>query len=124
MKLPDWLFMPEWARNAYREYLQDEMNKEHKELIKRTEQSLVFGCKEDKNNMKTKFKLKPCPFCGQSGAIELLSNNQYYPRCTGGSGKFCLLTRRADPENDGFLNYEDAVEAWNMRKKLRQTVLV
>ena len=62
-------------------------------------------------------KLKPCPFCGQDALIAHLDNGQYYPRCTGGSGSFCLLTRLPDLENDGFLHEEDAVRVWNMRKK-------
>jgi len=62
-------------------------------------------------------KLKPCPFCGQSAKIELLLNNQYYPRCSGGSGHFCIMTRLPDPEHDGFINYEDAADVWNMRKR-------
>jgi len=61
-------------------------------------------------------KLLPCPFCGRPGAIEYIKRTrQYYPRCTGGGDKFCLLTRSPDPENDGFAVRVGAVRAWNRR---------
>lgn len=60
--------------------------------------------------------LLPCPFCGHPGAIQYIQETgQYYPRCTGGSQKFCLLTRRPDPENDGFIMQADAIKVWNRR---------
>lgn len=60
--------------------------------------------------------LRPCPFCGQPGVIEKIAEtNQFYPRCTGGSDSFCLLTRRPDPKEDGFVKMSDAVEVWNRR---------
>jgi len=66
-------------------------------------------------------KIKCCPFCGQSGIIHQLENGQYYPRCTGGSGAFCLLTRLPDVEKDGFIHQEDAIKVWN-RRKVKKTI--
>ena len=67
--------------------------------------------------MTAKPKIKPCPFCAQPGIMAQLDNGQWYPRCSGGSGKFCLLTRTPDVEKDGFIHYSDALMVWNRRDK-------
>jgi hypothetical protein len=60
--------------------------------------------------------LLPCPFCGSKAVIEQIKETgQYWPRCTGGATKFCLLTRKPNPKDDGFLYKDDAVAVWNMR---------
>lgn len=60
-------------------------------------------------------ELLPCPFCGGKGIIvEIEETGQYYPRCMGFNG-FCILTRKPDPENDGFRYEKDAIKVWNKR---------
>lgn len=66
-------------------------------------------------------KLKPCPFCGRPAEVlRIKETNQYYPRCTGGSGGMCLLHRYPHFEVDGFLFEKDAIHVWNRRPKKSQ----
>jgi len=62
-----------------------------------------------------------CKFCGATGVIVETPNKQFYPRCTGNYDTppsrmgYCLLTRRPDPETDGYNTRELALAAWNRK---------
>ena len=59
--------------------------------------------------------LKPCPFCGQAGKIVQMANRQYYSVCAGDMSVFCLLQRKPDLNNGGFILKDDAIAVWNNR---------
>ena len=64
---------------------------------------------------KENINLRLCPFCGSPAEMIIMKSGQKYPRCTGKSGEYCLLSSYPNEEEDGFLFEKDAIHVWNRR---------